>query len=188
MAIIPIWPGSSSFGAGATPFSFYDEDTDFQVDAPLVAGWCATRLGQPLVDGELHSVNFFTCFEEAINEYGAQLYNFQIINNFKTLEGNTTGSDITPYNNKLITPNMGGVINVSNQYGNETDGGGGDCSFNFTNTFYATNGYSGARSSNAFHTLDSEDNTAYVKTITYNSSNAAEDASRTQVIVHGDLA
>ena len=126
MAKIPIWPGSSSFDASLTPFSFYDADTEFQNDAVTTADWCATRLGYPLIDVELQSVNFFTCFEEAINEYGAQLYNFQIINNFKTLEGNTTGSDITPYNNKLITPNMGGVINVSNQYGNETDGGGGD--------------------------------------------------------------
>jgi hypothetical protein len=123
MAIIPIWPGSSSFSAGDTPFSFYDGDTDFQVEAPLIASWCATRLGYPLVDVELQSVNFFTCFEEAINEYGTQLYNFQIINNFQTLEGNATGSNL---NNQLITPNLGGVINVSEQYGNETDGGGGD--------------------------------------------------------------
>ena len=123
MAKIPIWPGSSSFDASLTPFSFYDSDTTFQNDAVTTADWCAKRLGYPLVDIELQSANFFTCFEEAINEYGAQLYNFQIINNFNTLAGNTTGSD---YNNQLITPNMGGVINVSNQYGNETDGGGGD--------------------------------------------------------------
>ena len=132
MAIIPIWPGSSSFGAGATPFSFYDEDTDFQVDAPLVAGWCATRLGYPLVDIELQAVNFFTAFEEAINEYGKQLYDFQIINNFQTFEGNPTGSlgpTLTPsssFNNRLITPNLGGIINISEQYGAEVDGGGGN--------------------------------------------------------------
>ena len=123
MAIIPIWPGSSSFDAGNTPFSFYDNDTAFQVDAPLVAAWCATRLGYPLVDIELQPVNFFTAFEEAINEYGKQLYDFQIINNFQTLEGNATGSN---FNNQLITPNLGGVINVSEQYGSEVDGGGGN--------------------------------------------------------------
>ena len=80
------------------------------------------------------------------------------------------------------------VNNFSFNTASLTDGGAGDCRVNFTNAFNATNGYSGARSSNAFHILDSEDNTAYVKTITYNSSNAAEDASRTQVTVHGDLA
>jgi len=123
MANIPIWPGSSSFDATLTPFSFYDSDTTFQTDAVTTADWCAKRLGYPLVDVELQAANFFTCFEEAINEYGAQLYNFQIINSFSTLEGNSTGSN---FNNQLITPNLGGVVNISEQYGNEVDGGGGD--------------------------------------------------------------
>ena len=123
MANIPIWPGSASFDATLTPFSFYDSDTDFQTDAVNVADWCAKRLGYPLIDIELQAANFFTAFEEATNEYGKQLYDFQIINNFQTLEGNSTGSN---FNNNLITPNMGGTINVSEQYGNEVDGGGGD--------------------------------------------------------------
>ena len=123
MAKIPIWPGSSSFFPGDTPFGFYDNDTHFQKDTELVADWCAKRLGYPLVDVELQPTNLFTCFEESINEYGTQLYNFQIINNFQTFEGTVTGSN---FNNSLITPNMGGTINVSEQYGNETDGGGGD--------------------------------------------------------------
>ena len=123
MAKIPIWPGSSSFDSSLTPFSFYDSDDDFQLDAVNVADWCAKRLGYPLIDIELQAANFFTAFEEATNEYGAQLYNFQIINNFQTLEGNTTGSN---FNNQLITPNIGGTINVSEQYGNEVDGAGGD--------------------------------------------------------------
>ena len=123
MANIPIWPGSSSFSAGKTAFGLYDSDADFQSDAPKLANWCAQRLGYPLVDIELQDVNFYACFEEAINEYGAQLYNFQIINNFHTLEGTPTGSN---FNNQLISPNLGGTINVSDQYGNETYGGGGD--------------------------------------------------------------
>jgi len=123
MANIPIWPGSSSFDASLTPFSFYDTDNEFTSSAVQTADWCAKRLGYPLVDVELQAVNFFTCFEEATNEYGAQLYNFQIINNFQSLEGNSTGSN---FNNQLITPNMGGTINVSEQYGSEVDGGGGN--------------------------------------------------------------
>jgi len=123
MANIPIWPGSTTWNASLTPFSFYDNDLEFQADAVNVADWCAKRLGYPLVDIELQAANFFTAFEEATNEYGKQLYDFQIINNFQTLEGNATGSN---FNNQLITPNLGGTINVSEQYGNETDGGGGD--------------------------------------------------------------
>ena len=123
MARIPIWPGSSSFSPGDTPFGFYDNDNSFQTDAIQVADWCAKRLGYPLVDIELQSVNLFTCFEEAISEYGTQLYNFQIINSFHTLEGNSTGSN---FNNKLITPNLGGTVNIAEEYGSETDGTGGD--------------------------------------------------------------
>ena len=123
MAKIPIWPGSSSFDANLTPFSFYDGDTSFQTDVVTTADWCAKRLGYPLVDIELQAANFYTAFEEAINEYGTQLYNFQIINNFQNFEGNTTGSD---YNNKLITPNLGGLVNISEQYGNEVEGAGGN--------------------------------------------------------------
>ena len=123
MANIPIWPGSSSFFPGDTPFGFYDTDTQFQSDADKVADWCVRRMGYPLVDIELQALNLFTCFEEAINEYGSQLYHFQIINSFHTLEGTATGSDL---NNSTIAPNLGNTINIAEQYGSEADGAGGN--------------------------------------------------------------
>ena len=123
MANISIWPGSSSFFPGETPFGFYDSDSDFKTDSDKVADWCARRLGYPLVDIELQAVNFYTCFEEAINEYGSQLYHFQIINSFHTLEGTATGSNL---NNNIITPNLGNTVNISEQYGSEVDGAGGN--------------------------------------------------------------
>ena len=123
MANIPIWPGSSSFSAGDTPFGFYDADSQFQSDADKVADWCVRRLGYPLVDIELQAVNLFTCFEEAINEYGSQLYHFQIINSFHTLEGTATGSKL---NNSIVAPNLGNTINIAEQYGSEAEGAGGN--------------------------------------------------------------
>ena len=123
MANIPIWPGSSSFFPGDTPFGFYDTDTQFQSDADKVADWCVRRMGYPLVDIELQAVNLFTCFEEAINEYGSQLYHFQIINSFHTLEGTSTGSNL---NDSIIAPNLGNTINIAEQYGSEADGAGGN--------------------------------------------------------------
>ena len=81
MANPSIWPGSSSFFPGNTPFGFYDNDSDFQTDADKVAVFCARRLGFPLTDVELQDINFFSAFEEAITEYGHQVYTFQIINN-----------------------------------------------------------------------------------------------------------
>ena len=50
MANIPIWPGSSSFFPGETPFGFYDDDVDFIIDADKVADFCSRRLGYPLTD------------------------------------------------------------------------------------------------------------------------------------------
>jgi len=105
MAHIPIWPGSSSFSAGIAAFGFYDKDKDFQVDAPLVASWCAQRLGYPLVDVELQDKNLYTAFEEAITEYGAQVYQFQIINNLGRVKGTDTGSAL---NNIYLDDYYGG--------------------------------------------------------------------------------
>ena len=89
MANPSIWPGSSSFFPGNTPFGFYDSDSDFQSDADKVAVFCARRLGYPLTDVELQDINFYTAFEEAITTYAQYVYQYKIIENIGTLEGST---------------------------------------------------------------------------------------------------
>jgi hypothetical protein len=121
MANIPIWPGSSSFQPGETPFGFYDYDTQFQTDADKVALFCARRLGYPIVDIELQDLNFYAAFEEAITTYGNELYAYQVRDNMLTLEGLSTA---TPINNAIITPNLGYIIKLSQQYGEEAGVGG----------------------------------------------------------------
>jgi hypothetical protein len=121
MANIPIWPGSSSFQPGETPFGFYDYDTQFQTDADKVALFCARRLGYPIVDIELQDLNFYAAFEEAITTYGNELYTYQVRDNMLTLEGAST---TTPINNTIITPNLGYIIKLSQQYGEEAGVGG----------------------------------------------------------------
>ena len=78
MANIPIWPGSSSFHPGDTPFGFYDHDIEFEKDADKVSNFCALRLGYPLVEIELQDKNFYAAFEEAITIYGNELYAYKI--------------------------------------------------------------------------------------------------------------
>ena len=80
-----IYPGSSSFFPGQTPFGIYDNDYEFQEDAPKVALWCARRLGYPIQNIELIDENFYACFEESVSEYGAQVNQFNIRNNLDTL-------------------------------------------------------------------------------------------------------
>jgi len=135
MANIPIWPGSSSFaavsasyyatpstGSSPTPFGFYDNDTDFKTDANKVANFCARRLGYPIENVELQDLNFWTAFEEAVTVYGNELYAYQVRENMLNIEGLPTSTPVL--NNTQITPNMGNIIRISEQYGEEAGTGG----------------------------------------------------------------
>ena len=121
MADISIWPGSSSFSPGGTPFGFYDNDPQFQTDADKVAKFCTQRLGYPIQNVELQDINFYTAFEEAITIYGNELYAYKVRENYLTLEGGDSTLDL---NNSIITPNIGNVIKISEQYGTEAGVGG----------------------------------------------------------------
>jgi len=121
MANIPIYPGSSSFQPGLTPFGFYDFDFQFQDDADRLVTYCARRLGYPLTDIELQDLNFYAAFEDAITTYGNEIYSFQIRDNYLSLEGAST---LTSVNDAIITPNMGTIIKLSQQYAAEAGAGG----------------------------------------------------------------
>ena len=118
---IPIYPGSSSFFPGQTPFGFYDYDYQFQIDADKVATFCARRLGYPIMEVELQDLNFYAAFEEAITTYGNEIYAYQAMDNMLTLEGAPAATNV---NNALITPNMATVIRLSQQYASEAGAGG----------------------------------------------------------------
>jgi hypothetical protein len=135
MANATIWPGSSSFFPGDTPFGFYDYDYQFQTDADKVADFCARRLGFPLVDVELQPTNFYTAFEEAVTTYGNEIYAFKVRQDFLSMEGASTGSNL---NNAVIQPNFGGIVRMSNQYGEEA-GVGGTVTW-YTGSFDTTSG------------------------------------------------
>ena len=121
MANIPIYPGSSSFSPGLTPFGFYDYDTQFQVDADKLVTYCARRLGYPLTDIELQDLNFYAAFEDAITIYGNEVYSYQIRDNMLSLEGVSTSAYV---NNAIITPNLATIIRMSQQYAAEAGAGG----------------------------------------------------------------
>ena len=121
MANASIWPGSSSFFPGDTPFGFYDNDIDFQTDADKVAVFCARRLGYPLTDVELQDINFYAAFEEAVTTYGNEVFAYQASENYLDLEGSPTGSTL---NNKLLRPNLGAIIRLAEAYGSEAGVGG----------------------------------------------------------------
>jgi hypothetical protein len=122
MANSQLWTGTATFIPGtSTPFGFYDNDYQFQLDAIKVAKFCAQRLGYPSMDIEMGGDQFFSCFESAVTTYGNELYLYQIRNNFISLEAN---SNQTTLNNTVIQPSLGNLIRMASDYGSEAGVGG----------------------------------------------------------------
>ena len=117
----PIWPGSSSFSSGDTPWGFYDTDNEFTSSADKFANWAAKRLGYPIMSIEMQDVQFYTCFEESVSEYSSQVNQFNIRDNLLSLQGQPTGSNVT---HKKVTNTFGRAIQLSEQYGTEATVGG----------------------------------------------------------------
>ena len=122
MANVPVYAGSSSFFPGDTAFGFYDYQYDFQTDADKVVTFVTQRLGWPIEVVELQPAQIYTAFEEAVTVYGNEVYQFQIRENMLSMEGNPTGSG--PYNQLLMSPSLGGVVRISENYGEEAGVGG----------------------------------------------------------------
>jgi hypothetical protein len=118
---IPIWPGSSSFTPGSTPFGFYDNDYQFQTEADKVAVFVTRRLGYPIMEVELQAINIYAAFEEAITTYGNELYAYKVKQDYLTFEGASTNINV---NNALITPSFATIVRISEQYGEESGVGG----------------------------------------------------------------
>lgn len=117
-----IYPGSSSFFPGqSTPFGFFDNDYQFQVDADKVAKFCAQRLGYPVLNVELQDVNFYTAFEAATIVYGNELYAYQIRDNLLNVTGLPSSASL---NNAIITPSFAPIVRLTQQYGEEAGAGG----------------------------------------------------------------
>lgn len=121
MAQRPIWPGSSSFSPGETPFGFFDNDPVFQSDADKVANYCVTKLGYPVMDVELVEKQLYACFEEAVAVYAEELYQSKIKDNYLSLEGAPTASQL---NDIVVAPSLQNIINISDTYGQAAGVGG----------------------------------------------------------------
>jgi hypothetical protein len=121
MANRPIWPGSSSFFPGETPFGFYDYDLSFQNDADKVARYIVTKLGYPVMDVELIDEQLYACFEEAVAVYAEELYQSKIKDNYLSIEGAPTGSQL---NDIVVAPSLQNIINISDTYGQAAGVGG----------------------------------------------------------------
>jgi hypothetical protein len=118
------WPGSGSAVSGSTPFGFYDIDFVFQTDAQASAVWAAYRLGYPIVDVELIDRNFYACFEEAVNEYGAQVNQWNIRNYMQVFQGQKVADLGNLSGQAVVGTPMNVMIQLAKGYGSEVGVGG----------------------------------------------------------------
>lgn len=118
------WPGSGSSVVGRTPFGLYESDPVFQADAQSAAIWAAYRLGYPVIDIEMLDVNFYAAFEEAVNEYSAQVNQWNIRNYMQVFQGQKI-SDLGNLTGKAVTGTpLRYVIELAKSYGTEVGVGG----------------------------------------------------------------
>lgn len=113
---IPLLPVS-----GNTPYGYYDNDLQFQSDAQRFVVFATRRLGYPIMEIQMQDINFYAAYEDAINVYGKELYEYKIRENYISFEGNSTGSS---FNQELIQPSFGNIIRLAQDYGSEVGSGG----------------------------------------------------------------
>lgn len=118
------WPGSGSAVVGKTPFGLYDNDYQFQADAQSAAIWAAYQLGYPIVDVEMLDVNFYAAFEQAVNEYSAQVNQWNIRNYMQVFQGQKV-SDLGNLSGKAVIGSpLPYIIELGKGYGSEVGVGG----------------------------------------------------------------
>ena len=129
------WPGSgSAVNTGSIPFGFYlSEPTPssltgsvgfFEYDCEKSAEWAAKRMGYPIIDIELIDLNFYAAFEEAVNEYGAQVNQFNIRNNLLNLQGLSTADNPNITGKNVTGTGLPYIIQLTKGYGSEVGVGG----------------------------------------------------------------
>jgi hypothetical protein len=121
MANPSIYDGSPIAISGSTPFGLYDLDPVFQANGPKVANFVARKLGYPVMDVELDDLNIYACFEEAVSTYSELLYQLSIKDNYLSLIGASTGSNL---NNQVVVPTLNSVVDMAQSYGSLAGVGG----------------------------------------------------------------
>jgi hypothetical protein len=121
MATTQIYDGTPIPISGSTPFGFYDADPQFQSDGPKVANYVARKLGYPVMEVELQDINIYACFEEAVSVYSEELFQSKIKDNYLSLEGASTGSNL---NNTVVVPSLNSIVTIAENYGTQIGVGG----------------------------------------------------------------
>ncbi len=86
---------SFAFTKNPTPFSFFDTDTDFQVEANAIISFVKRKLGDDILSVELTKKQMWACLEESFLEYGRIINEADAKSQLSNLLGVATGSNKT---------------------------------------------------------------------------------------------
>lgn len=75
-----------------TPFSAYDDDSNFQSDADSMYTFVKRKLGDDILSVELTKKQVWACFEESVFEYGKFVNEYMTKSQLSNMMGGATGS------------------------------------------------------------------------------------------------
>lgn len=117
-----VWNDTPGTVSGSTPFGLYDTDPKFIADAPNFAKWAARRFGYPTIEIELIDIEFYACYEEAVNDFANQVNQFNIRENRLAAQGLDSSVNLTQKN--ITSVGLNQTIKLAKQYGAEAGAGG----------------------------------------------------------------
>jgi hypothetical protein len=94
-----------------TPFGFYDSSAAYQKDADKIVFFVLRKHGEDILSTELTKKMIWTCFEQAVFTFNAQVIEYQTKANLASLLGMPTGSYVSGSENTATLS-----INLVNNY------------------------------------------------------------------------
>jgi hypothetical protein len=98
-----------------TSFGFFDSDATFQLDADSMVTFVKRKLGDDVLSVELTKRQIWTCFEEAVLEYGNIINQYQLKSELANMLGITT-----VYSSSIVSGVLSSSVNVTNSYPRRT--------------------------------------------------------------------
>ncbi len=106
-----------------TPFSFFDADSDFQVEADAMVTFVKRKLGDDILSVELTRKQIWGCFEESTLEYSSIINQYQAKSQLANLLGGATGS-LDGQEQKFPRENLEFMLRRAEPYAMEAGMGG----------------------------------------------------------------
>ncbi len=106
-----------------TPFGFFDNDQDFQVEADAMVTFVKRKLGDDILSVELTKKQVWACFEESMCEYGSLINKYQIKSQLANLLGFPTGT-LEGFEQRFPRENLEFMLRRAEPYAMEAGLGG----------------------------------------------------------------